>query len=241
MKGWTARIRRIAVVGLIGLMVSAAGWPQGTVRAGNGPAGMEGDGSQTNPYVVTNRDQLDALRTMTTTPGTFFVLGQDIDLGGTEWEPILSFGGHLDGQGHTITGLKITTTTADTVGLIGTLDSGGEISNLTLDNVQITAGNGSFDVGTLVGNNLGAVRNARVTGALTVSGANVVGGLAGWNGDGSQPGLIADSSASVDITAATTNATIGGLVGVNWLVSSGPQSCGRSKFCRRNGGCAIRC
>ncbi|CAB3392659.1 hypothetical protein [Kyrpidia spormannii] len=118
MKGWTARIHRMAVIGLIGLMVSAAGWPPGTVRAGNGPAGMDGDGSQTNPYVVTNRDQLDALRNMTTTPRTFFVLGQDIDLGGNEWEPIPSFGGHLDGQGHTITGLTITSTTAATVGLI---------------------------------------------------------------------------------------------------------------------------
>ncbi|WP_198592161.1 S-layer homology domain-containing protein [Kyrpidia spormannii] len=218
MKGWTARIHRMAVIGLIGLMVSAAGWQPGTVRAGNGPAGMDGDGSQTNPYVVTNRDQLDALRNMTTTPGTFFVLGQDIDLGGNEWEPIPSFGGHLDGQGHTITGLTITSTTAATVGLIGTLDSGGEIRNLTLDNVQITTGDGQFYVGALVGKNRGTVRNGRVAGTLTVNAGNgSIGGLAGLNGDRrtDDVGSIVDSSALVSITATATNATICGLVGTN--------------------------
>ncbi|MCL6577273.1 S-layer homology domain-containing protein [Kyrpidia sp.] len=218
MKGWTARIRRVAVIGLIGLMVSAAGWQPGTVRAGNGPAGMDGDGSQTNPYVITNRYQLDALRNMTTTPGTVFVLGRDIDLGGTEWEPIPSFAGELDGRGHTITGLTITTTTADTVGLIGTLDSGGEIRNLTLDNVQITTGDGQFWVGVLVGTNRGTVRNSQVAGTLTVNGGVVsIGGLAGLNGDRrtDDVGSIVDSSALVSITATATNATIGGLVGTN--------------------------
>ncbi len=97
-----------------------------------------------------------------------------------------------------------------------TLDSGGEISNLTLDNVQITTGDGQFYVGALVGKNRGTVRNGRVTGTVN-AGNGSIGGLAGWNGDPTinDVGSIVDSSALVGITATTTSATIGGLVGTN--------------------------
>lgn len=58
------------------------------------------------------------------------VLVKDIDLEGREWKPIMNFSGSFDGQGHSISRFKITSTT-DNCGLFGT--ASGIISDFTLN------------------------------------------------------------------------------------------------------------
>ena len=102
---------------------------------------------------------------------------------GTNWTPIgndkeTPYNGEFDGQGHTISGLNVTTGNQDT-GMFGVLSSDAEVKNLHLENL---IGNGSFRVGGIVGANNGTITGCMVTG--TVSGANYVGAVVGSNHSG---------------------------------------------------------
>ena len=73
----------------------------------------------------------------------FFILDADIDLGNTPWTPIGTsssqpFRGHLNGAGHTISGLYIYNTSASNQGLFGYIN-GGSVSNLAVQGA-ITVG-----------------------------------------------------------------------------------------------------
>ena len=102
---------------------------------------------------------------------------------GTNWTPIgndkeTPYNGEFDGQGHTISGLNVTTGNQDT-GMFGVLSSDAEVKNLHLENL---IGNGSFRVGGIAGANNGTITGCMVTG--TVSGANYVGGVVGYFASG---------------------------------------------------------
>ncbi|MDR2806347.1 MAG: hypothetical protein LBB85_12075 [Dysgonamonadaceae bacterium] len=117
-----------------------------------------GDGSQSSPYQITNRTQLEALKGFVGNAGKgkYFVLTEDIDLSGDYWTPIATlhqvslssvnipdtaFYGKLDGQNHKILHLHTRTNVHDGTqaaanvhfflnGLFGQLYSGASISNL---------------------------------------------------------------------------------------------------------------
>ena len=99
---------------------------------------------------------------------------------GTNWTPIgndkeTPYNGEFDGQGHTISGLNVTTGNQDT-GMFGVLSSDAEVKNLHLENV---IGNGNFRVGGIAGVNIGGtITGCMVTGM--VSGINYVGGVVGY-------------------------------------------------------------
>jgi len=118
------------------------------------------------------------------------------------WDPIGGLEGTFDGQGYTIHDLYINRTSLNNVGLFGYSDFSGSISNITLDNVNIT---GNLRVGTLVGSNDGNVNNSHSSGE--VSGADWVGGLIGTTG-----GSIENSSSDCSVTGTGGN-NAGGLVG----------------------------
>ncbi len=75
-----------------------------------------GDGSEGNAYLICTPEDLmrmeteEATRLQNSTPGAYYVLGQDIDLStlGDDWEPISCFQGTLDGGNHTISNITIT-------------------------------------------------------------------------------------------------------------------------------------
>ena len=75
-----------------------------------------------------------------------YVLGNDIDLTGFDWARVGPFEGTFDGDFHTISGL---TMDADRANLFSTVAVGGEITNVGLTNVNITA---TWYAGALVGN-----------------------------------------------------------------------------------------
>ncbi|MBC5722563.1 chitobiase/beta-hexosaminidase C-terminal domain-containing protein, partial [Flintibacter sp. NSJ-23] len=108
-------------------------------------------------------------------------LGENIDLEGKEWTPIgrngKPFQGTFDGQGNTISNLKITGNSSD-AGLFG-FTTGGEIKDFTLNNAQVE---GYLDVGAVAGTpHTSKYTNINVTGLIQIDGYSYVGGAFGKN------------------------------------------------------------
>ena len=105
----------------------------------------------------------------------------DVDLINEEWTPIGTgeggFTGVFDGQGHTISNLKITGYKS-TVGLFANTYNG-EIKNLTINNAKVS---GRLNVGVVAGNPYTSkYTNIQVTGHVEVNGMAYVGGVGGKN------------------------------------------------------------
>ena len=121
--------------------------------------------------------------------------------------------GTFNGRGFSINGLNIqmASTTANS-GLFAQTSAGSTIENVGLTNVDVRGG---FEVGGLVGNNLGTINNAYVTGTVAgVADSDNAGGLVGLNS-----GMISNSHSSTTVLG-YVGTDIGGLVGF----STGPLS-----------------
>jgi hypothetical protein len=150
-------------------------------------------------YTLTSANQLAGLAKLVnegnSLTGITIVLGNDISLGaygilntdfnnGRGWAPIGTytsasnnrpFGGILDGNGKTITGLHVAGSNQNYVGLFGFVD-GGTIKNLGVVGVTVS---GREHTGGLAGYSINiTIEDCYVTG--TVGGANQTGGLVGW-------------------------------------------------------------
>lgn len=177
-----------------------------------------GDGSATNPYVITTATQLDLVREDMT---AHYKLGGNIDLTGylkstgagfskwstAGWLPIGDgygfFTGGFDGAGYKITGLTINRPSSQFVGLFNSISSSSAyIKNLGVEGVNIT---GDIYVGGVVGyiDNV-SITNCYVTG--TVKGNRSVGGVVGQDNNG----IITNCYA---ISTVNGNVGVGGLVG----------------------------
>ncbi|WP_438434980.1 GLUG motif-containing protein [Gorillibacterium sp. sgz500922] len=216
-----------AVALVVSVLLSLAWWP------GNVNAFGSGAGTAANPYIITTAEDLNQVRN---TLGAYYKLGADIDLSGyTNWVPIGTssrpFTGSIDGDGHTITGLKIARSSQSNVGLFGYVNTAGQIRDVHLVGVDVT---GSNSTGGLVGYMYkGKIETSSVSGMVT--GVSEVGGLAGSLyfttsisgssanvaviGDSYAGGLIgrydstiasSDNSASGDVSG---NGAVGGLMG----------------------------
>ena len=193
--------------------------------------------------------------------GCTLTLTTDIDLAGHEWTPIgiglnktsiydidrNYFCGTFDGQGYTISNLKIrgTHTFAGLFGIIGnskwpTPDNGGLVKNLHIENadIELTAlgGTNYSYVGVLAGVKGGDVmEGCSATGKIVTGDIVYAGGLVGMNYGGyGNCSIITNSYASVDVTAGsgvvlpndpyspyTKENYIGGFVGQNGTTSGG--------------------
>lgn len=180
---------------------------------------LDGTGTETDPYVVTNAEELQA---MNQDLEAHYVLGDDIDAAETEawnngqgFEPIgdddqgdrgqTPFSGSFDGQGHTISGLTIDRTTEGAIAPFGSVT--GIVENARFEDVSVFGG--EIYVGGVVGSNRGKVRSVTVTGE--VEGTNRrIGGLAGDHFEEGE--VIARSTADVDVSG---DQLVGGLVGSN--------------------------
>ncbi|MXX99083.1 MAG: cadherin-like beta sandwich domain-containing protein, partial [Gammaproteobacteria bacterium] len=133
-----------------------------------------------------------------------YELTGDLDLAKVDnWLPINAFEGVFEGNGYTISNLKIDRPDAGEVGLFGYIRVGSEINNVGLLNANVRGGN---NVGSLVGeNNYGTITDSYATGF--VNGGTSAGGLVGSN-----LGDIANSYAAVSVARGLF---IGGLVGDN--------------------------
>ena len=170
-------------------------------------------GEESNPYKITNGAELAYLAKCVNEGNDFadkyLSIENSINLGFYEFEPIgkgkigqipnadiyewtltdKPFNGVLYGNGHTITGLKITQPDMNGVGLIGVLDENGIIENLNIYKGTII---GKTKVGGFVGASKGIIKNcinvSNVIGQDDKSWANTgdcVGGIIGLLAGGS--------------------------------------------------------
>nr|WP_238342585.1 MBG domain-containing protein [Polaromonas vacuolata] len=222
--------------------------PTGKVNVALGVSGFTGsvDFSNLNPgaltikgfaqTVITNQAGLQSMGNSPATLSGRYVLGNNINLGGSFFNPIgnaiNSFNGSLDGLGHTVSNLSINPAITSYVGLFGFVAAQGDIRNIGIVNSNITTGasyvgalagysNASIAnsysstnvtaanyVGGLVGVNIGAINQSFVTGS--VNGSFYVGGLTGYNNVNA---TINNSYATGSVLASSNYA--GGLTGVN--------------------------
>jgi len=105
------------------------------------------------------------------------VLCATVDLTGTDFAPIASFSGTLEGNGHTIQGLSVTDAGSGQ-GLFRYLTETAVIRNLHVHGTVTPEGSAS-QVGGIAGSNAGRLENCSFTGQ--VSGTDYVGGIVGSN------------------------------------------------------------
>ena len=210
---------------------------------------LDGNGTAEAPYLVDTADQLILLSRASALWDKHFVLGADIDFDRSlsktpvfTQSPIQLFTGVFDGKDHTISHLTIKSV-GSYVGLFGRLESGGEVKNLGVVDVNIS---GDGYVGGLVGwSQSGSVADCYSTGVVTAAGSDV-GGLVGYNrgsvtrsysmalvsgyeyvgglvGGNSNSGTVSNSYSTGSVSASYD---VGGLVGYNSGTVSNSYSTG---------------
>ena len=105
------------------------------------------------------------------------ILEKDLDLSGTDFTPIPSFGGIFLGQGHTISGLTLEGG-SDYTGLFRYIQESGEVHDLYLSG-DASADSTHLGLALLAGCNKGLVQGCHVSGNVT--GGDYVGMLVGEN------------------------------------------------------------
>lgn len=139
---------------------------------------IQDDGSYT---VYTANGLKEWAEAVQTDPTLNITLTADIDLTGETWTPVgmnRPYSGTFNGQGHTITGLNISSS-SETVALFNNIGGAGKIMNLQLKDVTY---NGSTAMGGIAHGNSGTITACSVTGTLTTaSNTAAVGGIAASN------------------------------------------------------------
>jgi len=188
--------------------------------------------SQEDGYYVVNRaTDLKVLLAFSQNAPFKFRLKSDLDLGDDLNFYIPYFAGEFDGNGHKIYNLSFNFDFVYAVGLFGYLAPGGKVTDLAVENVNIT---GDESVGGLVGFSAGTVSDSYCTGSVT--GQGFVGGLVGHDwylsavtnshftgtvaGDCNVGGLVGQNMGTVSDCYSNGNVSgiswsVGGLVGHN--------------------------
>ncbi|MBO7436310.1 MAG: InlB B-repeat-containing protein [Bacteroidaceae bacterium] len=205
----------------------------------NGKTGDDED----HAYVISSTDGLDMLAkvvngtdgyTANTFEGKFFKLGADITythisewnnanstennytaIGRLSVNKYYTFMGTFDGDGYTVSGIRIYKKDATDAngfqGLFGRIGEQGIVRNITLDDSRITGDTWS---GGIAGNSVGTVDNCHVTDQVlihTLSTGDMHGGIAGRNS-----GLLQNSTSAATLSANSVNAKkYGGIAGYN--------------------------
>jgi hypothetical protein len=240
-------ILKVVVIMILGVVVASA-----TISAGvlaDAPAesaysdilnNTNGDGSSSNPHVVTTLDELQAVQGELSAE---YILDNNIDASETDtWNSGAgfttignlsnSFSGSFNGQGYTIDGLYINRPDTINVGLFGGVNT--TIKNIGVTNIDIQ---GDIYVGGLVGYTKGGAIITNSYSSGDVSGDDHVGGLVGANtnttieksyshsnvsGNNAVGGLVGDNNNGANIMETystglvTGNTNVGGLVGTDY-------------------------
>ena len=202
------------------------------------------DGSEAKPYTITTTAGLDLLAQKVNAGNfyyqTFFKLGDDItyphladDADGADTENnytsignyYKSFEGNFDGNGKTISGIRIYKGGDDYSndgyqGLFGSIGLNAEVKNVTLADTRITAA--SVTGGIVGSNGSGTITNCHVTNTVKILTINENvdrhGGIVGHNMRGAVSGCISEAT----LTSTSGGRQYGGIVG--WNTSSGTIS-----------------
>lgn len=198
----------------------------------------EADGSESNPYVIANIDQLkafaDAVNNGNSYAGKYVVLGANLDLAEIAiWAPIgnsdhgktNAFAGTFDGKGYTVShvncGKAGAAASYEAIGFFGVVSGTVKNLNVQIDKFYNTYSEYNIAMGGLVGilESKAVIDHCSVTGpdfALSDEGtaAKVVGGLVGHMKSNS---LVANSWSDIYISAGSlalnTQISVGGICG----------------------------
>jgi hypothetical protein len=151
-------------------------------------------------YVVNNVTDFKELLAFSQDGSLKFRLKNDLDLSDEPNFCIPYLVGEFDGNGHKISNLSFNFDFVSLVGLFGCLASGGKVTDLGVEDVNIT---GDSLVGGLMGSNAGTVSYCHSTGNVT--GDADVGGLMGSN-----VGTVSDSYSTGNVIGTEL---VGGLLG----------------------------
>ena len=123
--------------------------------------------------------------------------------------------GTIDGNGKTLGGMVINAT-ENCQGFVGYLGTNGKIKNLTFANAQVVTS--EVNAGIVAGYNYGIVENCHTIGDSSVKGDSYVGGIVGYNLDGTITNCT--NAAQVVATNQITSSSVGGITGENQNVVS---------------------
>ena len=178
-----------------------------------------GDGSSGNPFRISNCTQLQAMQSDL---DAAYTLTGDIDCSATSgwnsgagFEPVGTFlsrfTGTLNGQGFTISGLRINRPSLDGVGLIG-YGRDATLTNLRLVDEQIT---GISFVGLLAGFlKNSTVSRVSVAGSVSCASNLSLGRIGGFVGQIEAPATISECQSNATISAPGADDAVGGFVGL---------------------------
>ena len=218
-----------------------------------------GNGSGGSPYQITDVYGLQGIGSSAALLADNYVLANSINASGTaNWNggagfaPIgnatTNFTGTFNGNGNSVSSLTIAPTNPNvtTIGLFGTIGSGGTVENLALSNISITANPNAVSsgqsVGALAGENAGSISGVVASGS--VNGGAIVnvqlGGLVGQNDPGAH---ITNSQAHVNVASTASVSpgqfvNVGGFVGANFGTISGTTWTGAPTNCAASYACA---
>ena len=226
-KAWSVKIRlallTLAALVWIAVPVSArAGtdvW-NGTIASGF----AVGTGMENDPYQINTAAELAYFAKSVNDgkwyDGEYIILKNNINLNNQEWTPIgnhsNSFRGNFDGRNHTVTGMRISNSSADYVGLFGectkfNVDSA--IKNITVKDSVIC---GINHVGAIVGYAEEInIENCRSIGN-TINGKTDVGGICGKIG-GYSVGKVSQCYNSSKVTG---RGRVGGIAGMGGIAEN---------------------
>ncbi|MGN0819972.1 MAG: ZmpA/ZmpB/ZmpC family metallo-endopeptidase-related protein, partial [Christensenellaceae bacterium] len=133
-----------------------------------------------------------------------YTLGANIDLSSeSNWMPIEGFTGTLTGGGYSLQNLTLKVKSSDNVGLFSELK--GTVSDLKLEDVNITGSGSGNNVGAIAGKNSGTIQNCEVDGTINCEYASCVGGIVGYSNT--------KLYNNVNNASVTSNEKVGGVVG----------------------------
>ena len=213
---------RAAMLLLVMLLTTATAWA------------WDGSGTSADPYLITSTDDLNQLATNvnngTAYKNMYFKQTADIaysteGVGDTEsnftaiGNQSHYFNGHYDGQGHTISGIRIykggTSVSDEYQGLFGKINQYADVRGITLADTRIT---GYYTIGGIVGYSYGTISDCHVAADVFIhavkSTASYHGGIVGKN----DRGTVTDCTSAATLTMPDDNECkyYGGIAGMNY-------------------------
>lgn len=220
-KAWSMKIRLalLALAALVWIAVPVSARAETDVWDGTIASGFAGGtGTENDPYQINTAEEL-AYFAKSVNGGKWYdreyiILKNNINLNDREWTPIGNngnfFRGNFDGGNHTVTGMRISNSSADYVGLFGECkrhNINSAIKNITVKNSDI---NGKRFVGAIVGRAEEInIENCRSI-ANTINSEKNVGGICGYFG-GNPGGKVSQCYNSSKVTG---NDSAGGIAGI---------------------------
>ena len=194
---------------------------------------MAGSGTALDPFQVVCPTHFKSIGDSSNLWTSHFILKNNLDLSGVPLSPIgnstVMFAGTFDGGGYKLSNVSMSTSTLTHFGIFGRVQAA-RITNLVIENIQITSTVVSGYVGGLVGTGEDQVEINSITLSGSVQGQNRAGGIVGYHTDNNPSGTGTSLTLSNLDNYATVSATnsAGGIIGET-------DSCGLSTGLRNFG------